>query len=118
MAQPQLLSLELKTFKNIEDIELENLPTITIFFDSKGNFFATTGIEEIEDAILSLIQDRDPNDEGTKLCDRANRSVLFSVNLLPGDRALPAGFANRVDSYLSFVAKRTLKKRIRKRITN
>ncbi|WP_156114227.1 hypothetical protein [Myxosarcina sp. GI1] len=74
MTQPQLLAVEIRTIQN-PDIDFETLPTITIYHDSQDNYFPSTEIKEIENAVLGMVPHLDTS---------CRYLLLFSVRLLPG----------------------------------
>ncbi|WP_036486988.1 hypothetical protein [Myxosarcina sp. GI1] len=73
MIQPQLL-VEIRTF-NQPFPESEDIPTITIYHDSHDNYFMSSGIEEIKNAVLRIVPHLGTN---------CRHPLLFSVRLLPG----------------------------------
>lgn len=72
----QLLMIEIKTIEN-SDISIDALPTITIYQDSQNNYFLSTGIEEIKNAVLGMLPHLNTN---------CRHLLLFSVRLLPGSK--------------------------------
>ncbi len=73
MIQSQLL-VEIRTF-NQSFPESEDIPTITIYHDSHDNYFMSSGIEEIKNAVLRIVPHLGTN---------CRYPLLFSVRLLPG----------------------------------
>ncbi|WP_036487462.1 hypothetical protein [Myxosarcina sp. GI1] len=73
MSQLQFLSIEVKTLAN-PDVDLEALPTITIYHDSQNNYFLTLDLEKLKDAVLGMVPHLGTN---------CRYPLLFSVRLLP-----------------------------------
>ena len=72
MVQSQLL-VEIRTF-NQPFPESDDIPSITIYHDSHDNYFMSSGIEEIKNAVLGMVPHLGTN---------CRYPLLFSVRLLP-----------------------------------
>ncbi|WP_036486820.1 hypothetical protein [Myxosarcina sp. GI1] len=71
----KLLMVEIRTLQN-PDIDIETLPTITIYHDSQDNYFMSSGIEEIKNAVEGMMPHLGTN---------CRQSLFFAVEIVRGN---------------------------------